>query len=66
MKTNRLEVIVPINMIIVNRLNGAKDLHADNGVDEEQEQDQHGNVGQRLKRFDKRPQQCANAYGWDF
>lgn len=37
-------------------------LHANDGVDEEEHDDEQGNVGQRLKRFDERPQKSSDTF----
>lgn len=39
----------------------AEHLHADHGVDEEEHDDQEADVGQRLERFDERPEQRLDA-----
>lgn len=55
-----LEVVVPIDGALRVELDVAKHLHTDDGVDEEEHSDEQTDVGKRLERLDKRPEEYSD------
>ncbi len=55
------EIVVPFNSRVWIQSNVPKELHADNGIDEEEHDHQHHDVGQSLDGLDEGEEQDANA-----
>ena len=45
----RLEIVISINVVAVGGLDSSKYLHSDDGINKEQQNNQHRHIGQRLE-----------------